>query len=155
MTKLIRVTVAAFAAVAMCGIASAQEKATESDARKLLAAMVDLAKAKGVEPAAAMINKFEGVDCRVKDAGCLIATGKAKVLANPRNPVMVGQQFPDLLDIDGKPITEQLLGPAGGSKAIWEAKYKMNPPGQTVIVPRWSICTKLDAAHIACVTISQ
>jgi cytochrome c len=152
--RLARHLIVAAAAVVSCAT-WAQEKASEADARKLLASISDLAKSKGVDAAAEMLNKFDGVDCRVKDAGCLIATADAKVIANPRNPMMVGQQFPDLMDIDGKPITEQILGPLKAGKASWEASYRMNPPGQKVIVPRRSLCNKLDAAHAACVTISQ
>ena len=134
-------------------VASAEDKASEADARKLLAAVTDLVKTKGVKAAAEMLNRFEGVDCRVKDAGCLIGTADAQVLANPRNPAMVGQKFPDLMDIDGKGISEQIIGPLREGKTSWEAKYKMNPPGQKVIVPRWSLCNKVEAVA-ACVTIT-
>ena len=146
---------AATAALALAPlVASAQDKATEADARKLLAAITDLIKSKGVKVASEMLAKSEGVDCRVKDAGCLIGTVDAQILANPRNPAMVGQKFPDLMDIDGKSISEQIIGPLKAGKSSWEAKYKMNPPGQKVIVPRWSLCNKVDTAAV-CVTISQ
>jgi signal transduction histidine kinase len=138
------------------GAAQAQEAASAAEAQERLKAIVALVKAKGAAKAAEDIMASDPFKCKFKDLGCMLATTDAKIVANPGQPAMVGQQFPpDFADIDGTPLVAQLLSPAKAGKLKWEAKYKFNPPGSKKIVPRHSFCEKAGDTHVACVTISQ
>lgn len=129
------------------GGALAQDKATEADAKKLLASVQDTAKAKGVKAAVDMLNN--GPDCKVKDLGCIIINDGATVLA-ARNPALVGKPMGDAADMDGKNLAEGVVGPLKAGKTSWDAVFKMPVAGSKAIVPRKYLCAKLDASTATC-----
>lgn len=136
-------------------LASAQ---TADDATGMLKALVAQAKSQGVPKTVDAVNG--GTDagkCKDKQGiGCMIATRGAVVVANSKNLKMVGQEFPaDFADIDGTPIVSQVIGPFKSGKTAWEAKYKFAPVGTTKAVMQHSFCEKLDATHLACVTLQN
>ena len=104
-------------------------------------------KAKGLAAAIDTLNN--GDVCQVKDVGCGVYTSEAKVVV-ARTKAMVGQTLPNFTDIDGKNITALLVEPHKAGKAEWTADYKFNAPGSKAIVPRRSLCAKVDAGHFAC-----
>lgn len=151
-----RLTAIALVLLSVAG-AHAQTKTTEAETRKVLAAIVDLYKAKGVNAASDALNKGEALpQCKgANDLGCTVATLDAIVLVAPRNPAMVGQAFPDLMDIDGKPVTEALLGPMRAGKSSWEARYKFAVGTSKQIVPRVNYCQKFDAKIVVCASHTE
>lgn len=134
------------------GHALAQEKANEADARKALQQMVDVIKAKGVVAGSDALNK--GDECKVKDLSCLVFDLGSKVLAAPRAPALVGQQFPTFTDVDGKDVASLLGDPLRQGKTSWETAYKGTVGGGKAIVMRRSLCARLDANHAACTMFS-
>lgn len=148
-TPRISALVLASALAAALAPAHAQDKASEADAKKMLQALVDANKAKGLKGAQDALNAYT----ERKDMGCLIADTGATVSAGC-NKAMVGQQMPDLLDVDGKNISQMLIGPLKAGKTSWDASYKFNAPGSKAIVNRKSLCAKLDAEHFACSTFT-
>lgn len=132
--------------------------ATPAEAAERLKTLVSLVKSKGAVAAGAEVMAADDpAKCRYKDLVCLlIKVDDATFLVNTALPKMVGQQFPlDMVDVDGAPIIGAQLTPARQGKVKWDAKYKFARPDTKKIVPRWSFCEKADAAHVACVVISQ
>ncbi len=144
-TKL--VAIAAMAVASTGAFAAPAEQGTEADAKKVLHAMLDTIKAKGLAAAIDTLNN--GDVCQVKDVGCGVYTSEAKVVV-ARTKAMVDQTLPNFTDIDGKNITALLVEPHKAGKAEWTADYKFNAPGSKAIVPRRSLCAKVDAGHFAC-----
>lgn len=145
----LRTLIALSLAAATALPALAQDKATEADAKKMLQTYVDGFKAKGLTGAKDALNAATDR----KDMGCLIAKNDATVLAGC-NKAMVGQTMPDMMDVDGKNISQMLIGPLKAGKTTWDATYKFNAPGSKAIVQRKSLCAKLDAEHVACTTFT-
>lgn len=137
--------------VAAMSTALAQDKATDADARKVLQSLADAAKAGGYKASVELIGKGA---CDQKEMGCTLFDGKALVLA-ARQRSLAGQQFPDMTDIDGKNITQGMVGPLKTGKASWQDTFKINPPGSKAIVLRNFFCQKLDADHGVCVSVTK
>ena len=124
-----------------------------ADAQETLKGFVSTFKAKGLKQVVDDINGgTDPMKCRDKPGvGGFVATAEGKMLANCKNPKMVGQEFPpDFADVDGTPIVGQVIGPMKAGKAKWEANYKFAPAGQKKAVQQHVFCEKLDATNLAC-----
>lgn len=133
--------------------AGAAQAQSAEDAQAMLKDMMALVKAKGVAKASEDINA--GTDpgkCKEKPGiTCMIITDGAKVLANGKNPKMVGTEFPpDFADVDGTPIVAQFTTPLKSGKSKWEAKFKFAPAGSKKIMMQHAFCEKADANTAVC-----
>jgi hypothetical protein len=150
-----KITVAVMAAL-LALTARAEDKATEADAKKVGAELVEIAKAKGIAAVVDAVNNSD-VCLSYKDRGlvCAIHDADLKILANPLRPALVGQVMKDMMDPDGKNISAALLGPlkSDPKQTHWEAEFKFSAPGSKVISLRKANCYRLDASHAACVTV--
>lgn len=129
---------------------------TAADAQAMVKSLVSLAKTKGLAKAAEDLNGgTDPLKCKERpQIGCFIFKVDSGMIANAKNPKMVGQDFPaDFADVDGTPIVSQVVGPFRAGKTAWEAKYKFAPAGSKKIVPNHSFCEKIDAGHFACATL--
>lgn len=133
--------------------AFADDKSVDAEAKRVAAKIAEIAKAKGVAGAVDAVNNSE-LCMAHKDKGltCGVYSADYKVIANPLRPALVGQVMKDLLDPDGKNISDLMLGPIkDSSKNSWEGEFKFNAPGSKAIGLRKTYCNRLDAATAACV----
>jgi cytochrome c len=149
MKKLIAMIIGVSFLVLMVGsITFAAEFGTAAEAEAMVKKAVQLVKTEGKEKAFAEFNNPKGkfVD---RDLYVTVYDFKGKCLAHGANPKMIGKDFIDIKDIDGKPYVKERIETAKIKDKFW-LDYKFTNPISKKIEPKSMYSEKLGDIIVNC-----
>jgi cytochrome c len=149
MKKLIAMIIGVSFLVLMAGsITSAAEFGTAAEAEAMVKKAVQLIKTEGKEKAFAEFNNPKGkfVD---RDLYVTVYDFKGKCLAHGANPKMIGKDFIDIKDIDGKPYVKERIETAKTKDKFW-LDYKFTNPISKKIEPKSMYSEKVGDIIVNC-----
>ena len=136
------VLLCAVIATASFGVHAAGEKANAAEATAMVKKGVAFIKANGKEKSYAEISNKSGqfVD---RDLYLVVYGLDGIAMAHGANVRMVGKNFLDVKDIDGKPYVQERVELAKSKGTFWQ-DYKFTNPVTKKIEPKAMYCEKLD-----------
>lgn len=134
---------AAVAVVALtAGTASAQDKATAAEAEAMVKKAVAFLKQNGPEKAypAFQDRKGQFVD---RDLYVVVYSLDGKCLSHGANEKMIGKDFSEAQDVDGKYYIKERMAMGKAKQTFWQ-DYKFTNPVTKKIEPKSMYCEKAD-----------
>ncbi len=138
---------AAVAAVALtAGAASAQSKATAPEAEAMVKKAVAFLKQNGPDKAYAAFQDKKGsfVD---RDLYVVVYSLDGKCLSHGANAKMIGKDFSEVQDVDGKYYIKERMALAKTKQTFWQ-DYKFTNPVTKKIEPKQMYCEKVDSSLV-------
>ena len=139
-------SIAMMALAAMLGAgaaAAAEEAATPREAEAMVKKGVAYIKANGKEKGFAEITRRDSKDFHDRDLYLAVHRIDGTALAHGTNEKMVGKNFMEMKDIDGKEYIKERVE-LGKAKASFYTDYKFVNPVSKKIEPKSAYCERLD-----------
>ena len=135
-------------AIALCAVAGAgatwaQDAATDKEAIAMVKKGVAYIKANGAEKAFAEITRRDSKEFHDRDLYLAVHRMDGTALAHGTNEKMVGKNFMEMKDIDGKEYIKERVEFARTKGTFW-TDYKFNNPVSKKIEPKTAYCERLD-----------
>jgi signal transduction histidine kinase len=136
-------------ALALCAIAAAGatwaagEAATDKEAVAMVKKGVAYIKANGKDKGFAAITDRENKDFHDRDLYLAVHKLDGTCVAHGTNEKMVGKNFVDIKDMDGKEYIRERVTLAQSKANFW-TDYKFNNPTSRKIEPKTAYCERLD-----------
>jgi cytochrome c len=142
MHKQIKALLFTAISIAFAPHAAAADHGTADEANALVKKAVEFAKVHGKDKLYAEVTsgKPPFVD---RDLYISIWDKNAKVLAHGANPKLVGKDFSDVKDVDGKPFMKELMTKASSAGSGW-VDYKWENPVDKKVQPKSAYFEKVD-----------
>lgn len=135
-------------AVAVTGATWAQEPATEKEAVAMVKKGVAYIKANGHEKGFAEITRRDSKEFHDRDLYLAVHKMDGTAVAHGTNEKMVGKNFIEIKDMDGKEYIKERVSLAQSKGTFW-TDYKFNNPVTKKIEPKTAYCERLDE-YIVC-----
>jgi signal transduction histidine kinase len=135
-------------AVAVGGAAMAQDAATEKEAVAMVKKGVAYIKANGHEKGFAEITRRDSKEFHDRDLYLAVHKMDGTAVAHGTNEKMVGKNFIEIKDMDGKEYIKERVTLAQSKGTFW-TDYKFNNPVTKKIEPKTAYCERLDE-YIVC-----
>jgi cytochrome c len=135
--------VALAAALATGASFAAGEAATDKEAIAMVKKGVAYIKANGAEKGYAAINDKDNKDFHDRDLYLAVHRIDGTCIAHGTNPKMVGKNFIDMKDIDGKEYIKERVEFAKAKPTFWTDYQFVNPVSKK-IEPKTAYCERLD-----------
>ena len=135
-------------AVAAAGSTFAQDAATEKEAIAMVKKGVAFIKANGPEKGFAEITRRDSKEFHDRDLYLAVHKMDGTAVAHGTNEKMVGKNFIDIKDMDGKEYIKERVTLAQTKANFW-TDYKFNNPVSKKIEPKTAYCERLDD-YIVC-----
>ncbi len=135
-------------AVAAAGSTFAQDAATEKEAVAMVKKGVAYIKANGHEKGFAEITRRDSKDFHDRDLYLAVHKMDGTAVAHGTNEKMVGKNFMEIKDMDGKEYIRERVTFAQTKASFW-TDYKFNNPVSKKIEPKTAYCERLDD-YIVC-----
>ena len=135
-------------AVAAAGSTFAQDAATEKEAVAMVKKGVAFIKANGYEKGFAEITRRDSKEFHDRDLYLAVHRMDGTAVAHGTNEKMVGKNFMDIKDMDGKEYIKERVTLAQSKANFW-TDYKFNNPVSKKIEPKTAYCERLDQ-YIVC-----
>lgn len=136
-------------ALALCAIAAAGatwaagEAATDKEAVAMVKKGVAYIKANGKDKGFAAITDRDNKDFHDRDLYLAVHKLDGTCVAHGTNEKMVGKNFVDIKDMDGKEYIRERVTLAQSKANFW-TDYKFNNPTSRKIEPKTAYCERLD-----------
>lgn len=136
-------------ALALCAIAAAgatwaaNEAATDKEAVAMVKKGVAYIKANGKDKGFAAITDKENKDFHDRDLYLAVHKLDGTCVAHGTNEKMVGKNFIEIKDMDGKEYIRERVTFAQSKATFW-TDYKFNNPTSKKIEPKTAYCERLD-----------
>jgi cytochrome c len=142
MHKVIKALLSAVISIAFISPATAGDHGTAAEANAMVKKAVEFARTHGKEKLYSEVSsgKAPFVD---RDLYISIWDKNAKVLAHGANPKLVGKDFSDVKDVDGKPFMKEIVSKATSEGSGW-VDYKWENPLDKEVQPKSAYFEKLD-----------
>jgi cytochrome c len=131
------------AAVLAGGAAWASDAATDKEAIAMVKKGVAFIKANGTEKGYAAITDRNNKDFHDRDLYLAVHRLDGTAVAHGTNEKMVGKNFMEMRDIDGKEYIKERME-LGRTKTSFWTDYKFNNPVSKKIEPKTAYCERLD-----------
>lgn len=128
-----------FAALAVCQVSTAQERATKEQAVAMVAKGIAALKANGTKTYADMTAPNKTFV--EKDLYLVVYDMTGKPLAHGQNPSQVGKNLIGLKDPDGKEFVKERVELAKSKGKFWQ-DYKFTDPLTKTVQPKQMYCEK-------------
>lgn len=139
----IKLAVALAAALAAGATFAAGEAATDKEAVAMVKKGVAFIKANGAEKAYSAIGDKDNKDFHDRDLYLAVHRIDGTCIAHGTNPKMVGKNFIDMKDIDGKEYIKERVEFAKAKPTFWTDYQFVNPVSKK-IEPKTAYCERLD-----------
>lgn len=135
----------ALAGIAAAGISTAADivPATDKEAIAMVKKGVAFIKANGKDAGYAAINDKNNKEFHDRDLYLAVHKLDGTCVAHGTNEKMVGKNFMDMKDIDGKEYIKERVEFGKTKQSFW-TDYKFNNPVSKKIEPKTAYCEKLD-----------
>jgi signal transduction histidine kinase len=133
---------ALIAAVALSGVAHANEGATAAEATAMVKKGVAFIKAQGKDKGYAEISSKTS-QFKDRDLYLVVYALDGTVRAHGANEKMIGKNLIELKDVDGKAFVKERVELAASKGTFWQ-DYKFTNPTNKKIEPKTAYCEKLD-----------
>jgi cytochrome c len=142
MHKLIKALLSAAISIAFISPAIGADHGTADEANAMVKKAIEYAKAHGKEKLYSEVSggKAPFVD---RDLYISIWDKNAKVLAHGANPKLIGKDFTDVKDVDGKPFMKEIISKAISAGSGW-VDYKWENPVDKTVQPKSAYFEKFD-----------
>jgi len=141
--------VAAIVASAFCGAAAwAAERATAAEAVAMVKKGIAFIKANGKDKGYAEITSAEG-QFRDRELHLVVQQTDGTVLAHGANPKIVGKNFIEAKDVDGKLFSRDIIEAAKLKNGSW-TEYKYSNPLTKKVEHKAMYCERLDETALVC-----
>lgn len=121
---------------------AAGEHATEAEAQDMVKKAVALIKSAGPESAYKTFTEHPGGAFKDRDLYVFVYDFQGNCLAQGANPKMVGKNFIDLKDIDGKELLRDQVKMIQAKGSGWYGPYKFNNPVTNKIDVKKAYCER-------------
>lgn len=122
---------------------AADEAATAKEAEAMVKKGVAYIKANGKEKGYAAITNRDNKEFHDRDLYLAVHRMDGTAVAHGTNEKMVGKNFMDMKDIDGKEYIKERVDFARTKASFW-TDYKFNNPLSKKIEPKTAYCERLD-----------
>lgn len=141
---------AAFVLGAMlaAGAAWAADRATAKEAEAMVKKGVAFIKANGKDKGYAEITSKEG-QFRDRELHLVVQQTDGTVLAHGANAKIVGKNFIEAKDIDGKPFAREIIEAAKAKNGSW-TEYKYSNPVTKKVEQKAMYCERLEETILVC-----
>lgn len=139
----IKMAVALAAVLATGAGFAAGEAATDKEAVAMVKKGVAYIKANGAEKGYAAINDKDNKDFHDRDLYLAVHRIDGTCIAHGTNPKMVGKNFIDMKDIDGKEYIKERVEFAKAKPTFWTDYQFVNPVSKK-IEPKTAYCERVD-----------
>jgi signal transduction histidine kinase len=137
---------ALIAAVALSGVAHANEGATAAEATAMVKKGVAFIKAQGKDKGYAEISSKTS-QFKDRDLYLVVYALDGTVRAHGANEKMIGKNLIELKDVDGKAFVKERVELAASKGTFWQ-DYKFTNPTNKKIEPKSMYCEKLEDAVV-------
>ena len=144
----IKMAVALAAVLAAGATFAAGEAATDKEAVAMVKKGVAYIKANGNDKGYAAITDKENKDFHDRDLYLAVHRIDGTCIAHGTNPKMVGKNFIDMKDIDGKEYIKERVEFAKAKPTFWTDYQFVNPVSKK-IEPKTAYCERLDE-YVVC-----
>jgi cytochrome c len=131
------------AASLVAGAASAADNATAKEAEAMVKKGIAYIKANGKEKGFAEITRRDSKEFHDRDLYLAVHKLDGTCVAHGTNEKMVGKNFMEMKDIDGKEYIKERVE-FGKAKASFWTDYKFNNPVSKKIEPKTAYCERQD-----------
>jgi signal transduction histidine kinase len=137
-----------WAGMAIAGSAlAAGDKGTAPEAQALVKKVIAAIKEKGKDAVYGEISKGKTGPWADRDLYPVVYRLDGVVMAHGANAKMVGKDFSDATDIDGKPYVKERMELAKQKESFWQ-DYKFTNPTTKKIQPKSMYCERFDGTAV-------
>lgn len=142
MHKLIKALIFTAISIAFVSPAAAVDQGTAEEASAMVKKAVEFAKVNGKEKLYSEVSSGKPPFAD-RDLYISIWDKNAKILAHGANPKLIGKDFSDVKDADGKPFMKEIMSKAASAGSGW-VDYKWENPVDKKVQPKSAYFEKLD-----------
>jgi cytochrome c len=126
------------------------ERGNEAEAQEMVKKAVAMIKSAGPEAAYKAITEHPGGAFKDRDLYVFVYDFDGNCLAQGANPKMVGKNFIELKDVDGKELIKGEVALVKTAGSGWYGPYKFNNPVTNKIETKKAYCTRGAGDSMVC-----